>query len=419
MLLQQFETEGEHTMINAKRFLISLAKSTLIILLLTLFCVISLDIIPAADPDYITRDPEGSKPYVRLLVYFIAPIPFYAIAQQFDTAKRKELLATYKGLPKKRQVLLQTLRSFSFWSDTLCLLLPLAATSVLDLLSDIILPEREVGFLIRLGLNLLCYVLPLAAIFLYIESSIRRTWYREWEFASRTSKDAILEDFAREHPSYGLLVLNVAAIGAGIWILSTIIWSIVSVLGTGVNILKNNIVRILLIMFVVAVIMIILRALKTIRARRKLFKELGKICTERGYRLITRKNTVRGLFYCTGREDFTLETPDKRYVASILPIPSKKSALYFRLDYDGGGYNFKRSLFKYSVYFPRHKLDFNAVSVTDGEKHVERILLLTRTPADLLVGDRERTWRIYNGAHSGEYTVYDATAFCHFIDRLE
>lgn len=177
--------------------------------------------------------------------------------------------------------------------------------------------------------------------------------------------------------------------------------------------------RILLYILVIVVIWITIRAMKTVRARRRFFNEMRKICAEHAYGLTTRSNTLRGLFYCTGREDFAVETPDKRYVGSILPIPNKKSALYFRLDYDGGGYNFKRAFLKYTIFFPRHKLDFGAVSESECGKETERILLLTREPADLLVGDRERTWRIYNGAHSGEHTVYDATAFCHHIDRLE
>lgn len=405
-------------MTYTKRLLISLAKSALIILLLTLFITFSIDIVPAVEPEEMSSFPELYMSALRAVLYYITPVPFFAIAQQFDTAKRKELLATYTGLPTKRRIMLETLRSFSFWSDTLCLLLPLSETSALNVVSDILLPEREVDFMTHLAINMLCYVLPLSAIFLYIESSIRRTWYREWEFASRTSKDAILDDLVREHPSYGMLVFNITCIAGGTWLLPTIFWAIVAFFATGVNILTGNALRILLCIIAIAVIMIVIRALKTVRARRMLFKELRKICAEHGYKLTTRKNTLRGLFYCTCREDFTVETPDKRYVASILPIPNKKSALYFRLDYDGGGYNFKRVFFKYTIYFPRHKLDFSAVGASESEMETERFLLLTREPADLLVGDRERTWRAHNGAFSGEYTVYDATAFCHFIDRL-
>lgn len=412
------QKRGNYTMTHTKRLLISLFKSALIILLLTVFCVISLDIIPAVEPDEISNDPEGAKPFVRLLLYFITPIPFYAIAQQFDTVKRKELLTDYKGLPLKRQIMLQTLRSFSFWSDSLFLLIPLSASSALNVVSDLLLPEREVGFLLRVGLNLICYVLPLSAVFLCIECNIRRSWFREWEFASRTSKDAILDDFVRERPSYGMLLLNIAAIGCGVWILSVIIWAVVSVLGTGVNLLRNNLIRILLILVAATAIWLLLRAMKSALARRRFIKEMRKICAEHGYRFTARKNTLGGLFFCTGREDFTLETPDKRYAGSILPVPNKKCTLYFRLDYDGGGYNFKRQFYKYSIYFPRHKLNFSRVGASECGKATERILLLTREPADLLVGDRERTWRIYSGAHSSEYTVYDATAFCHFIDRL-
>lgn len=315
--------------------------------------------------------------------------------------------------------MLQTLRSFSFWSDTLCLLLPLSAMGALNVIPELVLQGREVGWLVRFGLKILCYALPLSIIFLYIESGIRQTWYREWEFASRTSKDAILDDLVREHPSYGMLAFNIVCIAGGTWLMPAIFWAVVAFFVTGVNVLTGNAVRILLYITTIAVVLILVRALKTVRARRKLFKELKKICAERGCNLSTKTNTVRGLFFCTCREDFTVETPNKRYVGSILPIPSKKSELYFRLDYDGGGYNFKRQIYKYTIYFPRHKLNFGEVSKSQCGKETERILLLTREPADLLVGDRERTWRIYNGAHSGEYTVYDATAFCHFIDRLQ
>lgn len=315
--------------------------------------------------------------------------------------------------------MLQTLRSFSFWSDTLCLLLPLSAMGALNVIPELVLQGRKVGWLVRFGLKLLSYALPLLAVFLYIESGIRQTWYREWEFASRTSKDAILDDLVREHPSYGMLAFNIVCIAGGTWLMPAIFWAVVAFFVTGVNVLTGNAVRILLYIITIAVVLILVRALKTVRARRKLFKELKKICAERGYDLSTKTNTVRGLFFCTCREDFTVETPNKRYVGSILPIPSKKSELYFRLDYDGGGYNFKRQIYKYTIYFPRHKLNFGEVSELQCGKETERILLLTREPADLLVGDRERTWRIYNGAHSGEYTVYDATAFCHFIDRLQ
>ncbi len=403
---------NDHTMPHLKRLLLSLAKSALIILLLTCFIVFSIDIVPAVEHDEMSSFPELYIPALRVVLYLITPIPFYAIAQQFDTAKRKELLATYTGrLPTKRQIMLQTLSSFSFWSDTLCLLLPLTAMSALNAIPDLILQGREVDALMRYGLKLLCYALPLAAVFLYIESNIRRTWYREWEFASRTSKDAVLDDLVREHPSYGMLVFNVACIAGGTWLLPAIFWGVLGFFITGANVLSNHFMRILLYILAIVVIWIAIRALKTVRARRRFFKEMHKICAEHGYRLTTRINTLRGLFYCTGREDFAVETPDKRYVGSVLPIPSKKSALYFRLDYDGGGYNFKRAFLKYSIYFPRHKLNFGAVGVSEREKETERILLLTREPADLLVGDRERTWRVYNGAHSGEYTVYDATAF--------
>lgn len=209
---------------HTKRLLLSLAKSVLIILLLTLFIVFSIDVVPAVEHDEMASFPELYIPALRVVLYLITPIPFYALAQQFDTFKRKELLATYTGLPTKRQIMLQTLRSFSFWSDTLCLLLPLTAMSALNAIPDLILQGREVGGLIHYGLKLICYALPLAAIFLYIEGSIRRSWYREWEFASRTSKNAVLDDLVREHPSYGMLVFNVACIAGGTWLLPAIFW---------------------------------------------------------------------------------------------------------------------------------------------------------------------------------------------------
>lgn len=87
-------------MLNSQRFAISIAKSFVIILLLTIFITFSIDIVPAVEPDEMTSFPELYMPALRAVLYYITPIPFYAIAQQFDTVKRKELLATYKGLEK-------------------------------------------------------------------------------------------------------------------------------------------------------------------------------------------------------------------------------------------------------------------------------------------------------------------------------
>lgn len=405
-------------MTRTKRILISLVKSALIILLITVFVTFSIDIDPLVEPDEMVSFPDPYIPVLSLILYSVAPIAFFATVQQFDTVKRRELLSTYKGLDKKRQIMLQTLRSFSFWSDTLCLLLPLTALGAMKVIPELILQGRKVGWLAAYGLSLLCYALPLTAIFLYFETSIRHTWYRESEFVSRTSEETIEKYGGRTRQSYGMLFLNVFCIGLGIYLLPSVYWMLMAYIITGANALRGNLVNVLLWILAITALLILRRALKTVVARRKFFKEMHKICSERGYKLNTRINTLRGLFYCTGREDFTVETSDKRYAGTILPIPSKRCTLYFRLDYDGGGYNFRRAVFRFMVFFPRHKLDFSAVGASESEQSTEKILLLTREPADLLVGDRKRTWRAHNGAHSGEYTVYDATAFCHFIDRL-
>lgn len=289
----------------------------------------------------------------------------------------------------------------------------------MKVIPELILPGREVGWFAAYGLSLLCYALPLTVIFLFIEISVRHTWYREAEFISRTSKETLEKCGGGIHLSYGILFLNIFCIFAGIYLLPSVYWMLMAYIITGANALSGNLLKLLLWILAVATILIIGRALKTVNARRKFFREMRKVCREHGYKFSTRINTLRGLFYCTGREDFIVETPDKRYAGSILPIPSKKCALYFRFDYDGGGYNFRRAIFRFMVFFPRHKLDFSTVGATESEKPTEKILLLTREPADLVVGDRKRSWRAYNGAFSGEYTVYDATAFCHCIDRLE
>lgn len=406
-------------MINFKRLLISLAKSVLVILLLNVFIILAVDIVPLEDPDEMASFHEQYMPMLRAILYYIAPIPFYGLSQQYDIVKRKELLATYSGLTKKRQIILQTLRSFSFWSDALCVLLPLTATGALNVIPKLILQGREGGQLVTYALNLLCYALPLVAVFLYVEASIRRVWYREMDFISRTSEEAIEKSGGRIRPSYGMLIFNIVCVAVGIWLVPSLYWRVLAYIITGANILRGNLVRVLLWILAIIVILILWRALKTVRARRKLFKELKKICREHGYKLATRINTPHGLFNCTRQEDFVVETPEKRYTGMILPVPNKKCILYFRFDYDGGGYNFQRAVMNYMVFFPRHKHDCRRVFESRSEKPNEKIILLTREPADILVGDRVRTWRAYNGANLGSYTVYDATAFCHYIDRLQ
>lgn len=405
-------------MMYVKRLLISLLKATATALLVYAFCTLSIDIFPLEDPDEMASFPEQYMPALRTILHYIAPIPLYGLAQQYDTIKRKELLATYTGLTKKRQIILQTLRSFSFWSDALCLLLPLTAMGALNVIPELILQDREGGRIVTFALNLLCYTLPLAAVFLYVEASIRRIWYREADFISRTSEEAIEKFGGRIRPSYGMLVFNIGCVAVGIWLIPSLYWRVLAYIITGANVLRGNLLRLLLWILAIIGALILWRALKTVNARRKLFKELRKICAERGYNLTTRMNTLRGLFYCTRQEDFVVETPEKRYAGSILPVPNKKCTLYFRFDYDGGGYNFQRAVMNYMVFFPRHKHDCRRTFASKSDKPTERILLLTREPADILIGDRIRTWRAYNGASLGNLTIYDATAFCHYIDRL-
>jgi len=347
-----------------------------------------------------------------LLFYVIPPI-LYGMMQNWDNEKRFRTALCY---PEKRvsfsKAAKDALKSPDFWLDSALFLLLLSfCTSRHATVLFLIYQFRFSSVFAFLGKGLL-YTLPMFFILLAVEANFRRDMHRQWRIHGMELDDQgrpMLSVTEKKNVLLNLAYLTLISMALPIFIplfnMTTTL--VVASLPYSDVLLPVLIIWILHRMF--------RRFYKIHKKKAHFHKRMEEICRERGYTYRWEKGTLRDLFRCSGRQDFSVDTGEKYYAGTILPVFNKEAGLFF---WENPAYRFEKRILSYDFCFPKHKLAVDFSPISPNGKQGMKIVLLTQYPKACYYGDEEIAREMGNSERIRDFHVYEADAFANLIDRM-
>lgn len=391
-----------------KRIVEFLVREGLYVLILWLVNIyVEQRMIPAVVSMY--PDAEGTQSLVwQTIVLLVASIPLWCFFCYHDS-EWDNLTAENGEIPSVGQSLVWSVCTLSFLlHGALTALLP-PLLGITDYLPRLIFPAAAGDPFFRIGLALIVYSLPMFVIFLVCHALIRRRIVRG---ILRGEESDGKKDSRRL--GVGKILLNILFYGAGLLLLPYVLVGLAA-FASCLTVLTSYVGQIVAIAVVILLLVLFLRVFRAGNRRRNFERTLKKVCAERGFPFENLHKPFRGLFYCTSKIEYRVETKEKRYDASFLPIPRKGVWLYFD---PHGGYRFGFRIFGKRGRFACHRLP--APSQPEGEdKLVETVIVLSEEPRQTLYGDTDRAYEVYNGNHFHELYIWESSAFCNLLDRME
>ncbi|MBE6672129.1 MAG: hypothetical protein E7599_01210 [Ruminococcaceae bacterium] len=347
-------------------------------------------------------------------VYAGIVVPWKLVLQRSRT--RKRLLAGV--LPSDltlSDAARDILRFPLFWIETLAILLPATYwPPVRHTLCEMIGLETDLVVLQYITAVLL-FVLPMLAVYLYVEAKQRREWAQEWYHLDEGKLRRFREGELYEKKYYVKLAFNVLLYVLAMLMLPTVMTYLMAALNS-LSAFAVILPQILIIAAVIVVCWFVGRLWRAMRRRKRFIKEIQSACDKYRFKF-TYQFTFRSLFTCSCKTEFTVKTPKKTFTGCLLPVPGNTSKVYFS-PYEDSYRMMRRILVVFYLMFPRHKLDLSALgNPGDG---AERVIVLTRRPSGWVYGTEKGGQELDNGSvfggKSGKVTLYEIEGFISAVE---
>ncbi len=350
---------------------------------------------------------RGSMLFLNVLCYYLCPCIFYMIFQEFHWDKKSRMAALHREKPKLSALFADAFRSVDFWKygAPLLALLTLFDNGYLDPI--VFSPFRSLWILRFLNKALL-YALPMVPALLLSESLLRRDWHRQWKASGLAYTET---GFASILPvAKWKLPVNVCCVFLAVFLLPAV--TIYFTAAVAFVLLLGMSRKLIFALLFLAFLVWLWRLFRVVRSRKKLKRELKKVCAERGYSLTWRGAPFRGVFTGSRKVDLVVETPKKVFVGALVPIYGVVP-LYVQND----SYRYAIRFLAWHLPFPKHRFGFSGYEPGKG-KEVQKVAVFSREPNRIRLGKPGASDEIFCGDRTGEVLLQSGESFCHWLDRL-
>lgn len=411
--------------LTVKRILLSILKSLLMFFLIYVLTMGAVSVIEKGDTDMefmsFHDDVEELDPKFVLLLLVIAIIPVHRLFIQRDKYKRQYVRNCGVRYDKAKDIARVTLKDPYFYIDSLTLLLPISLADVSDCVIKLIFGFKELPFLAVLGTKLFTFVLPMLIFTFVDEYYVRRGWLADKTYNEEYMNDQVYESENKDRKDKKKLkndpiislIINLFFIFIGFAAFANVILDYASIFAV-IKLFGGYALQILLIAASVVTLILLIRINGTHKVRRKFVKAIKSECTAKGYKFTIRFKPFKGLLYCSGIPEVIVETDDKCFVCTFVPVYRKNSVLYFT---PYNEYRYCVHFLRRNIFLPRHKLHTERLTV-NTDKQIEKYVLITKEPKIWAFGDDYKAYEVYNGSSLNGYSAYEALAFCRYIGRL-
>jgi hypothetical protein len=347
-------------------------------------------------------------------IYAGIAVPWKLVLQRSVLRKRHlaGLIPSDITLPEAAR---DILRYPLFWIEALSILLPTTYwPPVRQTLCDMIGLETDFVILQYITAVLL-FVLPMLAVYLYVEAKQRREWAQEWYHLDEGKLRRFREGQTHEKKYYVKLGFNVVLYVLAMLMLPTLLVTMMAAL-SALSAFAVILPQILIILAVLIVCWLVTRYFRAYRRRKKFIREIQRACDQYRFKF-TYEFTFWGLFTCRNRAEFTVKTPKKTFTGCLLPVPGNTSKVYFS-PYEDSYRMMRRILVVFYLMFPRHKLKLDGLG--SPKEDSEKVIVLTRRPSGWVYGTEKGGQPLDNGSvlvgKSGKATLYEIEGFISIVE---
>lgn len=301
-----------------------------------------------------------------------------------------------------------------FWIESLGILLPAtywkpvrqSLCSVIGLKTDLAVLQYVTAVLL--------FVLPMLAVYVYIEAKQRREWAQEWYHLDEGKLRRFREGKVHEKKYYVKLAFNVLLYMLAMLMLPTSMIYVMSVLNA-FSVFAEILPQLLIIAAIIVVCWFVGRLCRAARRRKRFIKEVQSVCDKYRFKF-SYHFTFWGLLTCTCQCEFVVKTPQKTFTGCLMPIPGNSSKVYFS-PYDDSYRMMRRILVVFYLNFPRHKLDYSKLG--ESGEAVEKVIVLNRRPSGWVYGTEKGGGALDNGSvlvgKKETVTLYEIQGFASIL----